>query len=269
MSIKVTCGVKFRGMEAGVASAAARSHAILLGLGSSCWKSPRRPLFRQRNLQMTRHYGACALLAFVNLRFCLKLSSLPRRLANRSRMHAQPNLESVLTFWFGDEVLHARERLSDTGYLRERTKMWYLSGSRYDEMARGFLPLVKQEHRFWQRKELWAKISESENLANLARVVLFDQIPRNACRGTPDAFRYDQYALEVSEKLVEDGYSDSCSAAELLCLVQPFSHSEVPGDASRVDMGIEILQKNMQRFEDGTSKVIFQAARCDGRGIPV
>ncbi|CAE7859527.1 ANKRD17 [Symbiodinium microadriaticum] len=63
----------------------------------------------------------------------------------------------------------------------------------------------------------------------------------------------------VSEKLVEDGYSDSCSAAELLCLVQPFSHSEVPGDASRVDMGIEILQKNMQRFEDGTSKVIFQA----------
>ena len=150
---KSKLSVKFHGMEAGVASAA-RSHGILVGSSSPCWKSSRRPLLRQRNLQMASHYGARAFVALVGLRFYSKLSSLPHRLAHRSRMSAQPNLESVLTFWFGDEVLHARERLSDTGYLRGRTKMWYLSGSRYDEVARVFLPLVKQEHALWQRRTL-------------------------------------------------------------------------------------------------------------------
>ena len=196
----------------------------------------------------------------VGVGLLVQIPSVRRRLTTTSR-RAQPNLESVLTFWFGPEVLNERERLSDEAYLRGRTKMWYLSGSKHDETARGFVPLLEQEHRAWQQKEeahRSSATSQSENLDNLARVVLFDQIPRNAFRGTANAFYYDQDAVEVSEELLKAGFANYCSAAELLCLVQPFSHNEHPSDASRIEMSIEMLQKNMPRFPDGASKIIFQ-----------
>ena len=95
--------------------------------------------------------------------------------------------------------------------------MWYLSGAKHDETARSYLPLLEQEHKLWPQREALkpTEVSESENLANLARVVLFDQIPRNAFRGTAKAFDYDGQALEVSDQLLQTGFADSCSAAEL------------------------------------------------------
>lgn len=54
------------------------------------------------------------------------------------------------------------------------------------------------------------------------------------------------------------GFTESCSAAELLCLVQPMIHVEGPRDA-RAMQGIKVLQENMPRFSEPVSKMIFQA----------
>ena len=257
---------KASAMDAGVAWAARSPRSPAAGLFSlsSRYAPPHHKTLsdcgRARGLAVASF--ACARLAW------------RRRLVSKCQTRAQPGLESVLTFWFGDEVLHARDRMSDEGYLRGRTKMWYLSGSKYDEAARGFLPLLEQqheEHQLRQRDELPeelhpSRVSESEDMANLARVVLFDQIPRNAFRGMAKAFYYDQDATEVSEELLKNGFADSCSAAELLCLVQPLSHSELPGDASRIDVVIQTLQRNMRRFSDGASKMIMQVTWQHSRG---
>eukprot|EP00913_Durusdinium_trenchii_P009596 g9016.t1 len=101
-------------------------------------------------------------------------------------------------------------------------------------------------------------VTSMSDQLQLAKVVLFDQIPRNVFRGTSDAFRYDEKACAASEVLIDSDFSRRCSAAELLCIVQPFVHAEGPGD-SRVQHAIHILQKNMRRFPEDASNMLFQA----------
>eukprot|EP00434_Breviolum_minutum_P016843 symbB.v1.2.014859.t2/scaffold1095.1/size138309/7 len=170
-----------------------------------------------------------------------------------SNLKAVPGVNELLTFWFGPEILNARQRLNDIDYLRGRQKMWYMSGTKHDETAKTFLPLLQK----YDPKASTAVELESDEV-NLAKIVLFDQIPRNAFRGTADAFAYDEAACVVSDAFLRGSFASSCCAAELLCAVQPLVHAEGPGD-SRTQLGMRILRENMQRFPDEVSKMIFQA----------
>ena len=62
----------------------------------------------------------------------------------------------------------------------------------------------------------------------------------------------------MSDALLQSSFASTCSAAELLCAVQPLAHAEGPGD-SRIQLGIRILQENMGRYPEEASKMIFQA----------
>lgn len=62
----------------------------------------------------------------------------------------------------------------------------------------------------------------------LARVVLLDQLTRNAFRGTPDAFAGDAGALATAEDAVERGFDRSLELLERQFLYMPFEHSELP-----------------------------------------
>ena len=61
---------------------------------------------------------------------------------------------------------------------------------------------------------------------SLARVVLLDQLTRNAFRGTPDAFAGDPGALATAEDAIEHGFDRDLDPYERWFLYMPFEHSE-------------------------------------------
>ncbi len=60
----------------------------------------------------------------------------------------------------------------------------------------------------------------------LAAVILFDQVPRNAFRGTAEAFATDHIALGIAKTAVESGLDAGMTKDQKLFLYLPFEHSE-------------------------------------------
>jgi len=60
----------------------------------------------------------------------------------------------------------------------------------------------------------------------LAAIILFDQVPRNAFRGTAEAFATDHVALAISKSAVEQGLDAGLTRNERLFLYLPYEHSE-------------------------------------------
>lgn len=60
----------------------------------------------------------------------------------------------------------------------------------------------------------------------VALVILLDQFPRNAFRGTKQSFEFDQDALDVAREGLEKGYLDEATDYETMFLILPFEHSE-------------------------------------------
>lgn len=60
----------------------------------------------------------------------------------------------------------------------------------------------------------------------LSLVILLDQFPRNAFRGTARSFQYDLHALDAAREALDKGFDNSLSPVEAGFLVLPFEHSE-------------------------------------------
>lgn len=60
----------------------------------------------------------------------------------------------------------------------------------------------------------------------LAAIILFDQVPRNAYRGTAEAFATDHIALAIARHAIELGFDDGLDKHRKLFLYLPFEHSE-------------------------------------------
>jgi uncharacterized protein (DUF924 family) len=69
--------------------------------------------------------------------------------------------------------------------------------------------------------------------AHLARVLLLDQIPRNAWRGTPRAFAYDRLARAATAAALQHGLDRTLGKDERLFLYLPLEHSEGIADQER------------------------------------
>lgn len=73
----------------------------------------------------------------------------------------------------------------------------------------------------------------------LAKIILFDQLPRNIYRGTARSFSYDSRALRLAADQLENMHVPSITSVHrLLFLLLPFMHSEDLADQQR---GIEFL----------------------------
>ena len=64
----------------------------------------------------------------------------------------------------------------------------------------------------------------------LAAILLFDQVPRNAYRGSAEMFATDHIALEIARRAVEMDLDAGLSKDQKLFLYLPFEHSEDEGD---------------------------------------
>lgn len=67
-----------------------------------------------------------------------------------------------------------------------------------DEQARAFIPLIRAAGDGSLNEEQW---SSCDGL--VARLILLDQLSRNAFRGTVEAFAYDTAAVAVASQLIE------------------------------------------------------------------
>jgi uncharacterized protein (DUF924 family) len=113
--------------------------------------------------------------------------------------------QTLLKFWFEDH--------NDAD--------WFGGGPRFDaEVIERFAP--------W-RESLRSQLSEAftnDAESALAAIILFDQIPRNAYRGTAEAFATDHIGLAISRRAVALNFDAGLSNSQRLFLYLPFEHSE-------------------------------------------
>lgn len=112
--------------------------------------------------------------------------------------------QQVLDFW------------SDAG--REK---WFGGGTAFDAEVRAAL-LPAFEAAAAGALDGWEETAEGA----LARVILLDQVPRNAFRGTPRAFATDDMALAASERALGRGFDRDVPEALRTFFYLPFMHAE-------------------------------------------
>lgn len=98
---------------------------------------------------------------------------------------------------------------------------WFKGGADFDKA-------VTEQFAEW-REALREQPTESfltDPHTALAAVILFDQVPRNAYRGTAEAFATDHLALAIAKISVAGAFDVDLSKDERLFLYLPFEHSE-------------------------------------------
>lgn len=116
--------------------------------------------------------------------------------------------DSVVTFW------------RDAGYTR-----WFGSDERFDRVFREhFLGA----HMAAARRELDAWLDDAQGC--LALVLLLDQFPRNAFRGTAHMYATDPLARFVARHMIERGFDTTLDRDMRTFCYLPFEHSEDMAD---------------------------------------
>ena len=102
----------------------------------------------------------------------------------------------VILFWFGQEWVDGGMDAKE--YADRGIKRWFFGGPALDAECQKFVPLIRSAGNGSLRGEAWDDVP-----GLIARLVLLDQLSRNAFRGTPEAFAYDNAAQEVAIRLLD------------------------------------------------------------------
>lgn len=117
-------------------------------------------------------------------------------------MNTEKTPQEILKFWFSEEI----------------TKLWFAKDQGLDEE-------IWEE--FFETYKVKEEIDWEETPENaLAKVILFDQFPRNMFRDTPKAFETDELARKIAREALEKGWDQELSENRRTFLYMPFMHSE-------------------------------------------
>ena len=125
----------------------------------------------------------------------------------------------VLEFWFGTGPW-------DAARLEERSKFWFgdddaAAGAARDALIREHLePLLERAAR--GDLAAWAASPKRR----LALILLFDQVPRNAYRGTAAAFAFDREALALTVEGIQLAADAALDPIERIFFYLPLEHAE-------------------------------------------
>jgi uncharacterized protein (DUF924 family) len=122
-----------------------------------------------------------------------------------------PQAEAVVRFW------------REAG-----PKSWFAKDPEFDRRFReAFLP----PHEAAARGELagWTAIADGA----LGLVLLLDQFPRNAFRGTPRMYATDDLARHIADAAIRAGHDQGCEPDLRMFFYLPFAHSESTADQER------------------------------------
>lgn len=106
--------------------------------------------------------------------------------------------------------------------------LWFAKDDSFDKRFRDrFL----HDHEAAARGALtgWTKSAEGA----LALVILLDQFPRNAFRGTPRMYATDGHARLIADAAIKAGHDRAVSDELAKFFYLPFAHSEDPADQER------------------------------------
>lgn len=122
-------------------------------------------------------------------------------------------LDEIHAFWFGG--------LPSFDYFPEsKFPLWFVPDDGRDGAIRKrFGKLIQEAIDHEWEPEL---LTPSQQLG---LIVLLDQLPRNAYRGTPQAYMADQAALDWARRIAGRGF-DNFRLIERIFVILPFSHSE-------------------------------------------
>lgn len=125
-----------------------------------------------------------------------------------------PIPESVLEFWFGDD-------LESPDVIATRCSLWFGGDASFDEHIRerfGGLPTSAREGQL----DSWRQQARS----SLALVLALDQFPRNLYRGNAESFAYDPLAREACAEALEREFDSELAPMEAFFLYVPLEHAE-------------------------------------------
>ncbi|MBB5207369.1 DUF924 family protein [Chiayiivirga flava] len=126
-------------------------------------------------------------------------------------MNTQRNIEAVIGFW------------RDAGPQR-----WFAQDDAFDTRFRErFLDAHHAAAR--RERDAWADTPDGV----LALLILLDQFPRNAFRGTAHMFATDGLALHFTERALAAGFDARIEAALRPFVYMPLMHSEAVSDQDR------------------------------------
>lgn len=117
--------------------------------------------------------------------------------------------EALLGFWFGELT----EGVADA---RHRAR-WFQPCTSFDEECRARFGRLLTEH-----EPAWGDSAS----ALLARIILYDQMPRNIFRSTAAAFAYDTHARKLARQGIAEGKDRLLAQDERAFFYLPFEHSE-------------------------------------------
>lgn len=125
----------------------------------------------------------------------------------------------VLQFWFGSGTWNAQR-------LQERTRFWFggdgaeAQATRDSEIRLHLEPMLERAAR--GDFTSWADSPKRR----LALILLFDQVPRNAYRGTPAAFAFDREALALASEGIQLAADAALDPVERIFFYLPLEHAE-------------------------------------------
>jgi uncharacterized protein (DUF924 family) len=126
---------------------------------------------------------------------------------------------TLLDFWFGAPEDPLREH---------HREVWFKSTPEFDAAVRENF-LADYEAAGAAALATW----EETPLGALALVLLLDQVPRNAFRGTPQAYRTDPAARAAADRALTRGFDQSVPPRWRIFFYLPFVHSEDIADQRR------------------------------------
>lgn len=125
-----------------------------------------------------------------------------------------PPAASVLAFWFGAGT-------DDAATAQTQRKLWWSKDAAVDAgMRTRFATLVSTAAAGGH--DDWAGTPQGR----LALIVLFDQLPRNIYRDTPQAFAFDARALQLALDGIATGADQPLRPIERVFCYLPLEHAE-------------------------------------------
>jgi uncharacterized protein (DUF924 family) len=157
-----------------------------------------------------------------------------RGLSRRSKLAAM-NAQSSPTLATAAEVVAFWREAGPT--------KWFRKDAAFDDEFRSrFLPT----HKAAARGELAGWLTDAQG--SLALLILLDQLPRNAFRGTARMFATDHKARDIAKTAIAAGFDQATDAAVRNFFYLPFMHSENLTDQERAVELTKPLSEESYKF---------------------
>eukprot|EP00980_Cylindrotheca_fusiformis_P009479 scaffold2070_cov105-Cylindrotheca_fusiformis.AAC.10 len=112
-------------------------------------------------------------------------------------------IQDVLDLWYPppspDHPKGDYDYLNDMSYIQSRIKDWFMGGDEMDAQCREFRDLIRNE----------AANNDETSIADMtmsecsAKIILFDQVTRNAFRREDEAFAYEELVEDILKKIFQ------------------------------------------------------------------